>query len=312
MLSWTNYLTREVIMSGVTAQDGTLDSGPRIKLDSNFQIGNQAPAMVTLNDITFIGPDSGYYKRIYDTRSTSNGANNMHCQISNCTFSGFPQNDVHNPYSIETGSNFLGGDEIHTFEVINCIFSDCDSIVDSGQYNGAGKNAVSGSIINCTLYESSLHATISHDESIISWNVTNCLFQGGSGRTGYTDSLIFSRWNDNTGTHSFSSIDNIISDASATHASACTFISNLQDSVTFNDSGSPSTGQVSFTSATAEDFSLVDDANNIALGNSAATSTPDTDILGVTRDTNRDAGAFEVIAASDISIQLPRPIIKLY
>jgi hypothetical protein len=67
----------------------------------------------------------------------------------------------------------------------------------------------------------------------------------------------------------------------------CTF------GVTFNNSGAPASGEVSWTDATAGDYTLVEDANNLAIDYCDNATPIATDYAGVARVGTADAGAYE-------------------
>ena len=73
----------------------------------------------------------------------------------------------------------------------------------------------------------------------------------------------------------------------ATNCSVATFVD-----------GTPTAGQVGFADRTVRDYSLVDDANNLAIDYAVNATMPATDIVGETRDASPDAGAFEVQPAA--------------
>jgi len=99
-----------------------------------------------------------------------------------------------------------------------------------------------------------------------------------------------------------SSVDCITSETSAEHALwANNSVTNATYEATFNYDAAVAAGEVSFTGSgsatrqTKEDFSLVDDEDNLALAYvENATGLPSDDIASTTRNEVPDAGAFEV------------------
>jgi len=68
--------------------------------------------------------------------------------------------------------------------------------------------------------------------------------------------------------------------------------------------GTPSSGQVGFTNLTDRDYSLVDDANNLAIDYASNEATLTEDVLGVSRPqgADYDAGAFELEVAAGVEV----------
>tara|TARA_R110002110_G_scaffold295886_7_gene509982 strand:- start:9698 stop:11077 length:1380 start_codon:yes stop_codon:yes gene_type:complete len=79
---------------------------------------------------------------------------------------------------------------------------------------------------------------------------------------------------------------------------------NCTYSTTFNDSGTPNAGEVSWTNATADDYSLVYHADNLAIGYCDTATMPATDIIGTTRNAPEDAGAYEATTTTGSTISL--------
>jgi hypothetical protein len=97
-----------------------------------------------------------------------------------------------------------------------------------------------------------------------------------------------------SGTYTVSLLYCLTDESSIAYAGTTTGTSS---SVTFNDTGTPSSAGVWYTDAANDDYSLQDDANNEAIDFVTTGTMPSDDIAGTTRDSTPDAGAFEVVSS---------------
>ena len=114
-----------------------------------------------------------------------------------------------------------------------------------------------------------------------------------------------------SGAYGLSSIDCI-------HASAgaWTFTSGITSGVTFNDSGAPSTGEVSFNDVSDNDWSLYDSTDNLAVNYVTNATLGSTDVINASRGTSPfDAGAFALTLDSggaDVTAAFGNVYVRLY
>lgn len=191
----------------------------------------------------------------------------------------------------------------------NCIAeSDSDnstSQVLNVNYSATRKSDVYLTAKNCTFagVKFQMQGEPSNTVANASADIRACLIDNTGGNIANNGALV------GYGTGNYarggSSVDCITTETSANHAIwANNSVTNATYEASFNYDGTTAAGEVSFTgsgSATRqvnEDFSLVDDADNLALAYAEnATGLPSLDIIATTRNTVPDAGAFEVYTA---------------
>ena len=173
----------------------------------------------------------------------------------------------------------------------NCVFrrtsSGAGRIMNSN-LTGSGDRTIE--FVGCTVYESQINI-LRNGSGAVNLTATGCLFKPYSTNAEYQTS-------GSSGTLSATSSYCITSRTSAQHTSIFGTTSNNTYSVSFV-TGNPASGQVGFTDISTGDFSLYDDADNIAIDYVDAVMPAD-DIAGVSRPqgTLYDAGAFELEAAA--------------
>ena len=277
---WSNPASVHVFIQGVSGQDGDPTTTPLInnRGGRNLRFEYNAPFSSTVRDLSFYDDNSSYYAQLEYTHTTA-----KRTLLERCTFSGFHSDRFDRPVHInEQGGAFGGGPVI----IDSCLFVDCDDAI----VFHPGNRDIVVSAIGCTFYDSNI--TLDSDEATGSteFYAIGCLFQGVGPNRGGSDMVILN----NSGTsNGLSSIDCI-------HASAgaWTFTSGITSGVTFNDSGAPSTGEVSFNDVSNNDWSLYDSTDNLAVNYVTNATLGSTDVINASRGTSPfDAGAFSLASA---------------
>jgi hypothetical protein len=177
----------------------------------------------------------------------------------------------------------------------NCVFSGPGStsarFMDS-THTGSGGRTIE--FVGCTQHECEWNGNRS-GTGPLTVAYTGCLIDPYSTNAEFSTS-------GSGGTLSATSSYCITARTSAQHQSLFTSYANNTYSVTFV-TGNPASGQVGYTDISGKDFSLYDDADNIAIDYVDAVMPAD-DIAGVSRPqgTLYDAGAFEVEAAAGVEV----------
>lgn len=178
----------------------------------------------------------------------------------------------------------------------NCVFRRTSSgaaRIMNSNLTGSGDRTIE--FVGCTVYESQINIS-RNGSGAVNLTATGCLFKPYSTNAEYQTS-------GSSGTLSATSSYCITSRTSAQHTSIFGTTSNNTYSVSFV-TGNPASGEVGFTDISTGDFSLYDDADNIAIDYVDAVM-PSDDIAGVSRPqgTLYDAGAFELEAPAGTTVE---------
>jgi hypothetical protein len=271
---WSNPASVHVFIQGVNTQDGDPTTTPLInnRGSRNLRFEYNAPHYSTVRDLSFYDDNTSYYSQIEYTAALS-----KYDLVERCTFSGF-----HSDRGDKGVYNRRSGEAM---VIDSCLFVDCDD----GIYLQDGGYNISVSAIGCTFYDSNILLDSGNAAGSTEFQAIGCLFKGVGPNRGGSDMVILN----GAGTYGLSSIDCI-------HASAgaWTYVSNITSGVTFNDSGAPSTGEVSFNDVSNNDWSLYDSTDNLAVNYVTNATLGSTDVINVSRGTSPfDAGAFSLVSA---------------
>lgn len=272
---WSNPASVHMFIQGVSGQDGDPTTTPLINNRGarNLRIESNAPYSSTIRDLSFYDDNASYYAGL---ELVNNRA--IYTLLERCTFSGFYSDRFDKGITVwlHTGPTIID----------SCLFVDCDDAI---YLRPANRNIVV-SAIGCTFYDSNITLDSDNATGSTAFQAIGCLFQGVGPNRGGSDMVIFNA----SGAYGLSSIDCI-------HASAgaWTFTSGITSGVTFNDSGAPSTGEVSFNDVSNNDWSLYDSTDNLAVNYVTNATLGSTDIINASRGTSPfDAGAFSLISGA--------------
>lgn len=287
---WTGTCTH-VEITGEVAQDGDFTTGARFEGRSSggfVVVAGEASIAIDISDIS-VELTGGFYIGLLQGNDGATYDDSLRFSLSRCMVKTTVDNFGQAGVQMHVRSSSLNAATRIGVDVDNCVFVDFASTgygIEMG-YSSAGRQNIDVIARGCTFYNSQSRCGTQHAQSTSSVLFRGCLFR----TPGSADA-----WRDQTtnGTHTFTSDYCLADETSATHSADFSTVTNFTE-VTFNDSGTPSSGEVSFTDASNDDFSLVDNANNEALAYVASGSMPTDDILGATRDSTPDAGAFEVV-----------------
>ena len=228
--------------------------------DNYFTDGSGVPASITFEDIAFARKQLLYL--------TSTLSANLDIVFRRCLIDA----DDSGSYESTLRTNLTSTGYALTLELENCVLYGGGTTTSRLiQFEGTGPREL---ILTASTLNGGLASLYAADMTF-----TGCLLNLDTGLS-------------STGT-ARSWVDCISSTATPTLETS----TNNTFSVTFNASGDPGSGEVSFTASASDDFTLVDHANNLALGYCDTGTMPATDIVGATRDAAEDAGAYEVVAA---------------
>lgn len=288
---WTN--TPDVTIGAVDAQDGDFSTGARFTRSSGgfIVVCSESDVPVTVEDVA-VTITGGFYIGLITGTDGATYSNGLRFGLSRCMVKS-NDNFGCSGATLNVRSTTISAGNRIGLDIDNCVFADFTSSSNALEfgYSGAGRQNIDVVIRGTTFYESKITIGSSHGDSTSAITARGCLWKTPSGADALVDNT------SGTGTYSFTSSRCILDESSATHTADWTTSTNNSYSVTFNDSGAPASGEVSFTDAVNDDYSIVDDSNNLAIDFVTSGSMPSTDILGETRDSNPDAGAFEIIAS---------------
>jgi hypothetical protein len=244
---------------------------------------------VELVDLVIDGTGlANYTSRINYTSNVANTAGSLTCRnviVKNIT--GWPN------YGILMNFTNAGLSSSFTALFENCIFWNCLDGASSDGYAIRTASVGTGdrnlTFRGCTFYDAAFH--VKRDGShTVAITMEGCLLKPDNTHGEYTTS-------DSTSTVTGSSSYCITSRSSGDHATLFGTAANNSYSRSFV-TGTPASGEVGFTDISTGDFSLVEDANNLAIDYVQSGTMPDTDIAGATRPLGvyDDAGAFEAAA----------------
>lgn len=300
---WTN--TPDVTIGAVDAQDGDLSTGARFNRSSGgfIVVCSESDVPVVVEDVamTITG---GFYVGILTGTDGATYSNALRFGLSRCIVKS-NDNFGCSAATLNARSTTISAGNRIGLDIDNCVFIDFTSssyALELG-YSGGGRQNMDVVVRGTTFYESHIRVGSNHGDSTTAVLARGCLWK----TPGSSDALVDET---GSGTYSFTSSRCILDESSATHTADWTTSTNNSYSVTFNDSGAPASGEVSFTDALNDDYSIVDNANNLAIDFVTSGSMPADDILGATRDSNPDAGAFEIVSAGN-TIAVPTDAVTI-
>lgn len=285
---WTN--APDIVIEGEVAQDGQFGSGPRFERSSNGSVitYSETDIDITVRDLTFAS-EGGFNIRLFNTadaHTTDDGVTFTFERILGRTDGGAGNHIIIFQAVRGTSTGSAGRLPVN---VDNCVF------VDAGTrkamllgYASAGAVRLAVTLRGCTFYESGIQIGSNNASTDVTITARGCLWKTPSASDALNDVTTGS------GTYAFTSEYCQLDESSATHtADWDTSTGNAYD-VTFNDSGAPDDGEVSFFDAANDDYRLYYSdwcAARDFVDDDAAM--PSTDIEGNTRATFPRTGAFE-------------------
>lgn len=277
---WSNPASVHVFIQGVNTQDGDPTTTPLInnRGGRNLRFEYNAPYSSTVRDLSFYDDNASYYAQLEYTHTIAESA-----RVERCTFSGFHSDRFDKAINV----NQHGGDTDGLVIIDSCLFVDSDDAIHLRPSDGD----ITVSAIGCTFYDSNILLDSDDATGSTEFQAIGCLFKGVGPNRGGSDMVILN----GSGTYGLSSIDCI-------HASAgaWTFTRGITSGVTFNDSGVPSTGEVSFNDVSNNDWSLYDSTDNLAVNYVTNATLGSTDVINASRGTSPfDAGAFSLVSGGD-------------
>jgi len=277
-------------LRGQTAQDGNWTTGARIVPTGAFNLPNRTNnTTLEFQDLVIDLPSS--FAPVVITTNNSTIDRDTTFNFTDCLC------DLNHTLTVD-GGNTPGQT---FFNFTNCVaegVSNPSRIVQaSTSASNAGDYVVTLTASTITDSYVRLQTNTSNTSANGSVDVHGCLVSiqstiGFAGRLVWNTSSAYARGGNST--------DCITTENSTNHAAWATgTVTNPTYEAVFNFDGSnPATGEVSYTGGTGDkkDYSLVDHADNLAVDYATNATMPTLDILGETRDTSPDAGAYEIIA----------------
>ncbi len=298
---WTGTC-EHVEITGAVAQDGDITTGARYQGRSSngyVVVAAEASIAVDISDIS-VEVTGGFYIGLLQHTDGATYDNALRFSISRCLVVSTVDNFGVAGVQMNVRSTNMSAANRIGLDVDNCVFAGLPSTswaLELG-YSGGPRQNMDVIVRGSTFYNAQSRVGSSHSTSTTSILFRGCLFRTPASADAFTDDT-------SGGTYSITSEDCLGDETSATHSADFSTVTNYTE-VTFNDSGTPAAGEVSFTDAANDDYSLVDNANNEALAYvTSGGSMPSDDILGTTRDATPDAGAFEVVTAGDVTVDVP-------
>lgn len=231
---------------------------------------------VSIEDIVFGTLGTGSFSRLLEFGSNAADVTFRRCIIASGDYA------TYTSYAAILDSMSAG----------DVVFENC--VLD--QQSGTGAQAYSYGLTSgftrnitfrgCTLLDGYQSFAFVDSSSTLNVDYDGCIVTSSASPTGgFTSS----------GTRTYTAVD-VICEGSPTFTSE----TNVTKSTTFVD-GNPASGQVGFTDSANDDWSLFDDADNVAIDYATTATMPTDDAVGATRDASPDAGAFEVVAAGGVT-----------
>jgi hypothetical protein len=281
----------DIEFGAVDPQDGDIHTGARALLSGFSRFTQMAVSglNLTVEDITFNLSGQSANSSVINLPPTGNPTlAPWSLTVRRCIANG----------SLEVGlnANFLyaatdafPGSGVLTIE--NSVISNIGAFYISTY--GATDTYMDITARGCTLSKSSTRMTsYSTGERIQNISIEGCILDCSYNNDNSVESVIE---------------DCVTTSGSSTISSQFATVTNVEYDVSFVD-GTPASGQVGFSSITGIDFSLVDDANNVAIEH-VTNGTLSTDILGNARGSVADAGAYELVASF---VGTPEPVARIF
>lgn len=244
---------------------------------------------VYIKDIVFRTLSNGNFIQGYQESNATINVKKTRI-FENLLFSGFGNNSSTNQsaFSFEgVGTNTTGSFDL---DFRNCVFWDCPTKSDGGAiYLNSWSSSIGtrgyATVRNSTFHNAGIYLSrfwTGYDMTIT--GIGNIFYRPDTGAS--------ITWRHPTGSYSAVSIDQIGSEGDGAHEIAWnTSVDNYLSATSV--AGEPSAGQVGFISTGAGNFRLYSSPNNVAINYVTSTLGYTGDILGSSRSTTYDAGAFE-------------------
>ena len=295
--------TPDIIVSGEVAQDGYFSGGPRFEWSSGFDIlrMNQTDLNITVRDLSFLCT-AGFFGRAFFDQNQNRGGDVVSFDFINCMFSG-TDGFGNSGLTLEARSTTPV-----SISLDNCVFYGHSGEGHAIQLGYGGGPRVNYTIVarGCTFHDYENEVNLENGSSEVNLHFSGCLLDPNAANDDLTIGGSFSGTTINT-----SSSYNITSDSSDNHNTNWDTVTGTSAAISFNTTGAPAANEVSWVNAPS-DFRLVDDSNNLAI-DFVQTAGLATDIVGTSRGSTWDAGAFEIVSTStDTPIDLLITPINLY